>query len=63
MTGGKMVLLCTNDMELQTMKGKYADLISDMYTSFGFSKPFVDFTLTEEDNGEEEARWHFLLSV
>ncbi|MCZ2258787.1 PolC-type DNA polymerase III [Sporosarcina sp. G11-34] len=60
MTGGKMVLLCTNDIELQTMKGKYGNLISDVYTSFGFSKPFVEFTLTEENSGAEEARMAFL---
>ena len=53
MTGGKMMLLCTNDMELQTLKGKYADLIADVYRSFGFTRPFVDFKLTEEDSGAE----------
>ena len=59
MTGGKMTLYCTNDMELQTMKSKYVNLISDAYTSFGFSRPVVDFKLTEEDNGEEIARAAF----
>ena len=59
MTGGKMTLYCTNDMELQTMKSKYVNLISDVYTSFGFSRPVVDFKLTEEDNGEEIARAAF----
>ncbi|MHA6258745.1 PolC-type DNA polymerase III [Sporosarcina sp. CAU 1771] len=59
-TGGKMVLQCTNDRELQTMKGKYANLLSEMYTSFGFAKPFVDFTLSEDDKGEQEARQTFL---
>ena len=37
------------------MKGKYAESHFGCYTSFGFSRPFVDFKLTEEDNGEEEA--------
>ena len=60
MTGGKMTLICTNDMELQTMKGKYA-------TSFRMSIHHSDFRdlssisqLTEEDNGAEEARMAFL---
>ena len=60
MTGGKMTLSCTNDMELQTMKGKYAGLITDVYTSFGFPRPVVDFKLTEEDSGAEAAREAFM---
>ncbi len=60
LTGGKMTLLCTNDMELQTMKSKYAELISSVYTSFGFPRPAVDFQLTEEDSGAEAARAAFV---
>ncbi|WP_438317701.1 PolC-type DNA polymerase III [Sporosarcina sp. FA9] len=61
MTGGKMVLFCTNDMELQTLKSKYGILLADAYTSFGFSKPYVDFTISEDDNGAEEARLAFIV--
>jgi len=60
-TGEKMTLICMNDMELQTMKGKYASLISEVFISFGFSRPIIDFKLTEEDNGAEEAQKAFLL--
>ena len=60
MTGGKMTLICINDMELQTMKGKYAALISDVYTSFGFPNQLLIFNLTENTNGAEERNMHFL---
>ncbi|MBO1910487.1 PHP domain-containing protein, partial [Microvirga sp. 3-52] len=45
---------------LQTMKGKYAPLISDAYTKFGFSQPIIDFQLTENTNEAEEAHQAFL---
>ena len=38
------------------MKNKYGELISNVYSSFGFVRPIVDFKLTEADNGEEAAR-------
>ena len=60
MVGEKMMLICMNDMELQTMKSKYAALISDVYTSFGFSIPLIDFELTEDNNAAEEAQQAFL---
>ena len=63
MTGGKMTLICMNDMELQTMKGKYAALISDVYTSFGFSLPVIDFQLTLDNNGAEEAHQAFIVET
>jgi DNA polymerase III subunit alpha, Gram-positive type len=58
--GGKLTLICVNDMELQTMKGKYAPLISDAYTKFGFSQSIIDFQLTENIDGAEEAHQAFL---
>ncbi|CAM3075018.1 PolC-type DNA polymerase III [Filibacter tadaridae] len=60
MTGGRMTLLCTNDIELQTMKAKYGELIADVYTTFGFARPSVEFKKTEEDNSAEEDRVAFL---
>ena len=60
-TGGKMTLVCINDMELQTMKTKYAPLIADVYESFGFIRPAIDFQLTEDSNGAEEAQRAFIM--
>lgn len=54
-SGGKLTLSCMNAMELQMMKNKYSELISDAYTSFGFTRPVVDFRIQEGDNSEEEA--------
>jgi len=61
MMGEKMTLVSMNDMEIQTMKGKYAGLISDVYTSFGFSIPVIEFVLTEDSNEAEEAHQAFLV--
>ena len=60
-TGSKVALICMNDMELQTLRTKYAPLIADVFISFGFSRPVIDFTLTEEDTGAEEAHQAFLI--
>lgn len=59
MIGEKMTLMCTNELELQTLKGKYAALISEVYTSFGFARTVIDFQLTEDVNGAEEAQQAF----
>lgn len=61
-TGSKLTLICLNDMELQTMKGKYAPLIATVYEAFGFSRPAVEFELTEDRNGMEEAQKAFILA-
>lgn len=42
------------------MKGKYAALISEVYTTFGFSQPIIDFQLSENTNVAEEAQLAFL---
>ncbi len=57
--GQMLVLKCGNELELQTMKGKYGNLLAESYGSFGFAGLSVDFVLGEEDNGEEEARRAF----
>ena len=60
-TGEKMTLICMNDMEMQTLKGKYSSLISNMYTSFGFSKPIIDFQLSKNTNEADQAQQAFLV--
>ncbi len=60
LTGGKMTLVCMNEMEFQTLRGKYAPLLSDVYTMFGFARPIIDFTLTENLDHAEEAHQAFL---
>ncbi|KXH80016.1 PolC-type DNA polymerase III [Sporosarcina sp. HYO08] len=59
-TGDKIMLTCVNDMEYQTLKGKYAELISEMYTSFGFPRPIVDFTLAQENDEALAAHMAFI---
>lgn len=60
-TGEKMTLVCMNDMEMQTLKGKYSSLISNMYTSFGFSQPIIDFQLSKNTNEADQAQQAFLV--
>lgn len=60
LTGGKVTLVCMNEMEFQTLRGKYAPLIADVFTMFGFARPVIDFALTENVDDAEEAHQAFL---
>lgn len=60
-TGEKLTLYCASDLELQTLKGKYAQLIADMYVSFGFPSFIVEFMMNSQHMNEDEtARQAFL---
>lgn len=59
LAGSKMILQCTNDLEFRTLKSKYAERISDVYSSLGFIKPVIDFKLIEETEDAEAARLAF----
>ncbi|SIT67298.1 PolC-type DNA polymerase III [Edaphobacillus lindanitolerans] len=58
--GQSLQLTCGSELELQTMKGKYAGLLSGGYAGFGFPAISVDFVLGEEDEGAEEERRKFM---
>ncbi|MEK3935044.1 PolC-type DNA polymerase III [Sporosarcina sp. FSL W7-1349] len=60
MAGNKMVLQCNNELEFKTLKSKYAERISDVYSSFGFGKPAIEFKVREETGDAEAARIAFL---
>ncbi len=61
MAGGKLNLVCENDMELQTLKGKYVSMIADVYVTFGFVRPIVDFKVSESDNDSIKKHEAFIL--
>ncbi|WP_040228136.1 PolC-type DNA polymerase III [Bhargavaea cecembensis] len=58
--GQSLQLTCSSDLELQTMKGKYAGLVSEGYAGFGFPSLPVEFILGEEDDQAEEERKKFM---
>lgn len=58
--GQSLQLACSSDLELQTMKGKYAGLVSEGYAGFGFPSLPVEFILGEEDDQAEEERKKFM---
>lgn len=62
-TGDKLSLTCMNDLELQTLKSKYAPLIAESYLFFGFHKPMIDFERIEQSVEEEEAQEEFFRQV
>ncbi|WP_336822505.1 PolC-type DNA polymerase III [Sporosarcina sp. USHLN248] len=51
----KVTLSCSNDFEQQTLKNKYAKLLSEVYQSFGFPQIAFDFSIAENNNDQEEA--------
>lgn len=59
-SGGRVTLICMNEMEFQTMKTKYAPLISSAFESFGFPRLAVDFQLTDNLSEAAEAQRRFL---
>ncbi|MFC0229900.1 PolC-type DNA polymerase III [Bhargavaea ullalensis] len=58
--GQSLQLTCGSELELQTMKGKYARILAEVYAGFGFAPVPVEFVLGEEDEGAEEERKKFL---
>lgn len=55
-TGSKLMVGCIEELELLTMKAKYAERISDTYRNFGFPHLAVDFHLVEASEEEKEKR-------
>lgn len=58
--GRKMTLQCVNNMEQQTLRQKYQELITAAYTDFGFPKIAMDIRLVENAEVDDEARQAFL---
>src|SRR5699024_6874340 len=58
--GRKITLQCGNAMEQQTLRQKYQQLITDVYTDFGFPKIAMDIQMVDNAQAEEEARQAFL---
>lgn len=59
--GERIFLKCSTDLELQTIKNKYAPLINDCYLSFGIGPFVVDLEIHENGEAEKE-REAFLLA-
>lgn len=59
-TGSKLMVSCVEELELLTMKAKYAEKIAESYRHFGFPHIAVDFHLVEASEEEKEAKERML---
>lgn len=59
-SGNKITLICMNEIEHNTMKAKYAPLLSNVFETFGFPALAIDFQLTENLQAAAEAQRVFL---
>lgn len=58
--GRKMTIQCVSVLEQQTLRQKYQELITDVYSDFGFPKIAMEVQMVESAEDEEAVRQAFL---